>query len=260
MNYGYMMHYTAMQYGKFFFDIYAKQSDLIIIDIGAQDVNGSLREVAPKNSNYVGVDFAKGKGVDVILDDPYKYPFPDNYADIVVTSSCLEHSQFFWQSFIEALRILKPSGLLYINVPSNGQYHTYPTDNWRFYPDAAKALNLYANSLNYNSILLESFTAEQEKDIWNDFIAVFVKDDKYINSYPYRIHKILAKDLKLTNIWTYGNDKIINLQPKSEDVLKLESCQTNLNNVIKKSNIKFLSGFIIGIILSSFTFFIFKII
>lgn len=121
------MHDTAMQIGELFFKTYCKDSPSIkVVDIGSQDVNGSLRSVAPANCEYVGVDFQEGNGVDVVIDDPYALPLADDSADVVVCSSCFEHSEFFWLTFLEIQRILKPGGLLYLNVPSNGSYHTYP--------------------------------------------------------------------------------------------------------------------------------------
>ncbi len=128
------MHKTALLNAKAFFDTYAANSQgMIVVDIGAQDVNGSLRSVAPTQVKYIGVDFVAGKGVDVILDDPYQLPFDDNSVDIVLSSSCFEHSELFWLVYLEMLRILKPSGLLYLNVPSNGDYHRYPVDCWLFH-------------------------------------------------------------------------------------------------------------------------------
>lgn len=60
-----------MDHGKAFFQIYLNNTvGMTIVDIGSRDVNGSLRSVAPLNSTYVGVDFAAGKGVDVVLADP----------------------------------------------------------------------------------------------------------------------------------------------------------------------------------------------
>ena len=57
------MHDTAMIYGEHFFSAYVNGSTgLKIVDIGAQDVNGSLRSVAPANCDYVGLDFVEGKG------------------------------------------------------------------------------------------------------------------------------------------------------------------------------------------------------
>jgi len=214
------MHYTAIEYGRAFFKNYAaaEKQDRIIVEIGSQDVNGSLRQIAPLESKYIGLDFEKGKGVDIVLTDAYKFPLPDNYADVVVTSSCFEHSQFFWLTFTEALRILKPDGVLYINAPSNGQYHTYPTDNWRFYPDASLALSNYANTLGGNTAVLESFIGKQESiNNWNDFIAVIIKDKSYVSLYPNRIYKNLSANLAPTNIWAYGNSEVINKSELTED-------------------------------------------
>jgi len=185
------MHDTAMMYGKHFFSTYLKDAKgLKIIDIGSQDVNGSLKSVAPKDNEYIGLDFVEGKGVDVILTDPYVLPFEDSSVDVVVSSSCYEHSEFFWLSFNEALRILKPSGLLYINVPSNGAYHRFPVDCWRFYPDSGIALQNWGNRSGYACALLESFIGIRKNDIWHDFVGVFVKDKSNTSKFSLRIQDI----------------------------------------------------------------------
>jgi hypothetical protein len=51
------MHKTAMKNGEDFFSTYSKfftDSNVTVVDIGAQDVNGSLKEVCPKDyvQNY----------------------------------------------------------------------------------------------------------------------------------------------------------------------------------------------------------------
>ena len=178
------MHDTALIYGKKFFDTYLKNvENLTIVDIGSEDVNGSLRSVAPSNNTYVGVDFAKAKGVDIVITDPYSLPFNNETVDVIVSSSCFEHSEFFWLVFNEMLRILKPSGLIYMNVPSNGAYHRYPVDCWRFYPDSGVALQNWGNKSGYNCAMLESFIGIKKKDVWNDFVAVYVKDDIHSSKY-----------------------------------------------------------------------------
>jgi SAM-dependent methyltransferase len=182
------MHYSAMRNGGRFFQTYMRDVERpVIVDVGSQDVNGSLRQLAPEGTHYVGVDFVVGKGVDVILDDPYKLPFDDDYADAVVTNSTFEHSEMFWLLFQECIRIIKPDGLLYINAPSNGVVHNYPVDCWRFYPDAGMALSRWGRRVGYNNLLLESFTAEQDGDQWNDFVAVFIKDAAHAGRYKDRI-------------------------------------------------------------------------
>lgn len=196
------MHPSAMEFGGLFFKTYCKDRvPLRILDIGAQDVNGSLKTVSPAGTEYIGVDFVEGKGVDVILKDPYILPFEDNSVDAIVCSSVFEHSEFFWLLFLEVLRILKPSGLLYLNVPSNGYIHRYPVDCWRFYPDAGRALVSWAERSGYAPALLESFIGEKnyhtiEGDAWNDFVAVFVKQADCRSQYPARM---------LHSLESYGN-------------------------------------------------------
>lgn len=189
------MHTSALYYGKLFFNIYfdhQSSSNLLIVDIGAQDINGSLKQFSPLESNYVGVDFVEGAGVDVVLTDPYALPFETGTVDAVVCSSVYEHSEFFWLLFLESLRILKPSGLLYLNAPSNGKLHRYPIDAWRFYPDAAKSLTNWARHNGMYAVLLESFIGAKIGDpmgegMWNDFVAVIARDEKYISAHSKRM-------------------------------------------------------------------------
>lgn len=214
------MHPTAMRHGGLFFQAYAtKLPSAVVVDIGAQDVNGSLREVCPSNCRYIGVDFVAAKGVDVVLQDPYKLPFEDASLDIVISSSCFEHSEMFWVLFLEILRVLRPSGLFYLNVPSNGSIHRYPVDCWRFYPDSGNALVTWAKRNKYPSILLESFTGRQGNsgDGWNDYVAVFLKDASSISIFPDRIvHHYRHFD----NGYLHGSGIFLNGQDLPEDTRK----------------------------------------
>ena len=214
------MHDTALEFGKKFFSTYINESrEFFIVDIGSQDVNGSLRPLAPLGSKYIGVDFVSGKGVDIIINDPYSLPFADNSVDVCVCSSCFEHVKFFWLLYTDILRILKPNGIFYLNVPSNGEFHKYPVDCWRFYPDSGIALQDWGRRNGYNSILLESFTGRQGENIWNDFIAVFLKDERYVQSYPTRIQDKL---IDFTNGYTLGHQELSNFSSFPEDYLYYE--------------------------------------
>ncbi len=221
------MHPSALENCKLFFDTYSshfiKNETVKVIEIGSQDVNGSLRSVCPTQFNYTGIDFIHGKGVDLILDDPYKLPFPDNSTDIILSSSCFEHSEMFWVLFLEIIRVLKPNGLFYLNVPSNGMFHRYPVDCWRFYPDSGKALVTWSKKNGINSALVESFISlqtggDRPEYQWNDYVAVFTK---YENT-PYNF-KNLIKHNKLNHIngSTSLNDEYSNFASFSEDYWKL---------------------------------------
>lgn len=186
------MHPSAMLAGSLFFDTYVAHLDSpLVVDLGAQDVNGSLRSVVPAHARYVGVDMVPGKGVDIVLVDPYVLPFETGSVDVVVSTSCLEHSEFFWVTFLEIMRVLGPHGVLYLNVPSNGAFHRYPVDCWRFYPDSGVALVRWAQRNQMNPLLLESFVSEQYRDQWNDFVCVILRDASFVGMYSQRIlHQI----------------------------------------------------------------------
>ena len=217
------MHPSAMNNCKRFFDTYGDhlKDGTRVIDIGSLDVNGSLKSVTPKRFDYVGLDFATGKGVDILLTDAYNLPLESESADVIVSSSCFEHAEMFWLSFLEIMRVLKPDGLFYMNAPSNGLFHRYPVDCWRFYTDSGRALVTWGKRSNINPAMLESYTSYQDKGgIFNDFVGVFVKDEKFVSKYPKRITSSF-KDFY--NGLVYGSDDVLNLSPRTEDQKRVKA-------------------------------------
>jgi len=209
------MHQTALDHARLFFQNYVPNgTGISIVEIGSLDVNGSLRQVAPNGCKYVGVDFAEGKGVDVILTDPYILPFGAATFDVCLTSSCFEHSEFFWLSFLEIARIVKQNGLIYLNAPSNGDFHRYPVDCWRFYPDSGFALQNWARRNGHRTTLLESFVGNQRSGVWNDFVAVFVNDDRCSEQYS---NRMVSTYSDYTNGRMLGLDEILNYSVAQED-------------------------------------------
>jgi len=215
------MHPSAMANGKLFFETYTKylkeESQITVVEIGSQNVNGSLRDVCNSNFSYIGLDFESGHGVDVVLEDAYSLPLDSESIDVVVSSSCFEHSEFFWLTFLEVQRILKPNGLFYLNVPSAGNFHRYPVDCWRFFPDSGKALVSWANRNDYKTELLESYT--QVGGSWQDFVAVFIKDSRFVPLYPDRIINI---KLDFENGYIFGDRLLINPKWISQNDEKVE--------------------------------------
>jgi SAM-dependent methyltransferase len=214
------MHNSARANGKIFFDTYADTSrEITVVDIGSKDVSpdgkGSLKPFVPSNAKYIGLDFDPGLNVDLVTTSPYSFPLDSESVDIIVTSSCFEHSAFFWLTFNEIMRVLKPSGLAYINAPSNGPFHRHPEDCYRFYPDAGRALQAWAQHSGYkNALMIESYTSLQDGDMWNDFVAIFIKDQNYINLYPKRI---LRQIKNFTNGTMFDHPVFINPNYWPED-------------------------------------------
>ena len=128
------MHETALEFGRAFFDIYLPAGCPVILDVGSQDINGSLRACAPSRATYIGVDMVAGSGVDLLLEDPHVLPFVDQHFDAVVTTSCFEHDPMFWVTFLEITRVTRSGGYIYVCVPSNGWYPPAPARQLAFLP------------------------------------------------------------------------------------------------------------------------------
>jgi|SRR5579871_198552 len=178
------MHGTAKENWKFFVEKFIRPGATgSIIDVGAQDINGTVRDLIPEGFTYTGVDCARGKNVDVVAQDPYKLEFSDGHADIVMSTSTLEHVEFFWLLFTEMARVTKTNGLIYLNVPTAGPYHPCPVDCWRFYPDAGAALERWSVrsgmpvKLLYGHVTEFTFTDEEGNivsgDQWRDWTAIY---------------------------------------------------------------------------------------
>jgi SAM-dependent methyltransferase len=93
---------------------------------------------------YTGVDLVAGKNVDVVLADPFDFPFPDGRFDAVISGQMLEHNEMFWLSFVEMNRVLRQGGLMVHIAPSRGPEHRAPQDCWRFYRDGMTALGRWS--------------------------------------------------------------------------------------------------------------------
>ena len=169
------MHDTAYEHGRLFFDLYITDATRTVVDLGSQDVNGTLRDHCPHGVLYIGLDVMPAKGVDVVLNPTAPLPIASDSIDAVVTSSAFEHDVCFWETFLELIRILRPGGVLYVNAPSNDAFHRYPLDCWRFYPDAGVALVQWAARRGMQVELVESFIGLPKAERWADFVAVFRK-------------------------------------------------------------------------------------
>jgi len=94
---------------------------------------------------YIGIDIEAGTNVDIVIPDSYEWMFSDGSFDIVISGQMLEHCDFFWLTFKEMARVLKPGGYMCLIVPSLVKEHRYPVDCWRFLPDGMRALAKWAD-------------------------------------------------------------------------------------------------------------------
>lgn len=167
------MHPTAYTFATQFYNTYCKllPESAIVVDFGSYDVNGTLKPVFSMH-RYIGIDISEGPNVDIICENS-KTPIESNSVDVVVSSSCFEHDECFWETFLEMCRIVKKDGYIYINVPSTGPYHGFPGDCWRFYKDSWKALIKWGNKNGYNMEIV--YDHIDESGYWKDNIGIFRK-------------------------------------------------------------------------------------
>lgn len=114
-----------------------------VYEFGARHVNGAkastgenladLRRFFP-NSDYVGCDIVRGRGVDEVR-DVYATKLPDKTAGVVICAELFEHLTDPFAATAEMGRVLRSDGLLIVTTLFRFPIHEWPGDYWRFTPD-----------------------------------------------------------------------------------------------------------------------------
>lgn len=186
------MHDTAAKFGYHFLNQYfpflPPSESKLMVEVGTGQDLTFVKAANQCGIPYFGVDQSHSEDPNV----EYKINLADESADIVISSSSFEHDEFFWVTYLEILRILKPHGLFYLNAPSCGHYHAHPVDCYRFYRDTAKALEKWGRKNGFQVKTLEYFIGKPMNDPaqWRDNVVVWVKNENFANLYPQRIQDI----------------------------------------------------------------------
>jgi SAM-dependent methyltransferase len=85
------------------------------------------------------VDVESGPGVDMVADIE-ALPQADASIGTVIAMNTLEHVPRFWRGFEEIYRVLRPDGALLVSCPFYFHIHSFPSDYWRFTPEALQLL------------------------------------------------------------------------------------------------------------------------
>jgi SAM-dependent methyltransferase len=114
-----------------------------ILEVGSYQVAGQeeiadLRSLFPDRP-YLGIDARPGPGVDEVA-DVEALPYADASFGTVITMNTFEHVPRFWRAFDEIYRVLRPDGALFIACPFYFHIHEFPSDFWRFTPQAFRVL------------------------------------------------------------------------------------------------------------------------
>ncbi|MFZ2803652.1 MAG: class I SAM-dependent methyltransferase [Patescibacteria group bacterium] len=123
----------------------SKQQVVLDVGGGSRFMKG-MKKYAPlfANCQYKTMDVSVDYAPDIV-GDIHAIPLADASVDGVICRSVLEHVERPWDALREMRRILKPGGLLYVQVPSTYPYHArtgfgaYP-DYWRFFESTLRLM------------------------------------------------------------------------------------------------------------------------
>jgi SAM-dependent methyltransferase len=90
-----------------------------VLEIGSLDINGSVRQFF-RNCDYVGIDVAPGKGVDVVC-QAQDYAAPSDSFDHVISCESMEHNPHWARTFANMVRLCRPGGLVVMTCATVGR-------------------------------------------------------------------------------------------------------------------------------------------
>jgi hypothetical protein len=121
-----------------------------VLDIGSLDINGNNR-FAFEDSNYTGIDIGMGKNVDIVCRG---HQFKDeNGFDVVISTECFEHDEFWKLTIQNAINLTKSNGVFLFTCattgrPEHGTRRTSPEAS----PFTSQIQNDYYMNLNEQDI------------------------------------------------------------------------------------------------------------
>lgn len=109
-----------------------------VLEVGGRDTDGREthhRSWAP-DAGWINIDLEPGGSVDM-LGDAHALPAEwSDHFDAYVAGSVWEHLQRPWIAAMEAGRVLRPGGVLYVATHQTFVLHAYPYDFFRFSKEA----------------------------------------------------------------------------------------------------------------------------
>ena len=105
-----------------------------VLEIGSKDYGSTVdfRALYP-DADYVGLDLAAGKNVDVVHDlTTGRGPLPPGHFELAICCSVLEHVNRPFDFARHVTSVIRPGGALYVSVPWVWRFHAYPDDFFRY--------------------------------------------------------------------------------------------------------------------------------
>ena len=114
-----------------------------VVEIGALQIEGQEKyaDLRPffAGKEFIGCDMREGPGVDRI-ENLHELKFEDNSVGTMILLDTMEHVRYPFKAMQEVHRVLKPGGVLLMTSVMLCPIHAYPSDYWRFTPEAFNVL------------------------------------------------------------------------------------------------------------------------
>ena len=119
----------------------------IVIDIGSLDINGNNQYLF-EDCLYIGIDLLLGRNVDFATKG-HELSLPNESVDIIISTECFEHDQYYELTLKNVERMLKPGGMFLFSCattgrPEHGTRRSKPEDS-PFTQDFSEWSDYYKN-------------------------------------------------------------------------------------------------------------------
>jgi SAM-dependent methyltransferase len=144
---------SEFDHAPFVKELMAKLGDeALVLDCGA----GRRSRGTP---NIINLEIVPYPSTDVLATNE-QLPFKDDSFDLVISCAVLEHVRFPFEAAREIVRVTKPGGLIYADVPFLQPYHGYPS---HYYNMTHQGLaNLFSDACSIE----KSFVPEYGTPVW----------------------------------------------------------------------------------------------
>ena len=161
-----MAHFQQIEFCKFVKEIFFKNSNISVLELGSYNVNGILRDIFTNTSEYLGLDIAHGPCVDHVYDgkiiDIKKKDF-----DLCISCKCFEHNPYYIENFLQKVSLAKNDGVVVFTCATIGRTEHGTVDSekpgnssstgsmvkWNYYKNLTK--KDFTKKINFKNLFLK---------------------------------------------------------------------------------------------------------
>jgi len=134
-----------------------------VLDIGSLDINGNNRYLFD-DYTYTGIDIGDGANVDIVCRG-HEFKSKDKF-DVVISSECFEHDEYWDKTILNAIKLLDNGGLFVFTCATDGRAeHGTQRTSPQCSPFTSNLANDYYMNLN-ESLIREKIDIEKHFSVF----------------------------------------------------------------------------------------------